>query len=790
MAFTVSARTILELGKELISSDDVALYELIKNSVDAGSTKITLKAQVVLPLKAYQAALKALDDGEATEVNFRRVANALLDGATSEVRAGFLDGLRGLFADRSGYRAALVAAYKSSNWIEVTDTGHGMTLEQLSSVYLRLGTRSRRSLNLGGATYLGDKGVGRLSAMRLGERLEILTSQAGESHWHRLDIDWGLFSHENDMDLEKVPLDPIEGDPKTERAAQGTTVRILDLATDWGPDRFHEMVSGRIARLIDPFTPGRANQLLEVRFNGGRILIPSVPQSLLASSHAVCHVSFRFDEDGTPVLEGTIDYSLRNAKRTVLQRGAEIYSIAQNAVKRRGKKGAAAVQVIPISAQALKDLGPFSCDIYWFNRRVVEAVSGLTDTSRRTKDAIAQWAGGPMLYRHDFRVLPYGDPDDDWLELDKNAFGSAGFKLNRQQVIGQIKVNSGHTSLSEQTNREGLIESEAADALKTILKWLLHVEMRGLINEADKADALLRRSAEEDALEFRETQEAVEAALAALKARIPKEDKPYLDTLEREVTALAGQCAALLSRLDSAVSESREEREKFVHLAGIGLITEFIFHELDRAVSHTMRVLTEAQKGQREAALEALQEQLKTLQKRVSAFDDLTGEKRNTKTSFDIEEVVSTVLESHANEFERHGVTIDFQAGSHPLRIRASRGMVIQILENLVSNSMYWLKQQSVFEPGFKPRIVIAIDPDLRALTVEDNGGGVSPDRAERIFQPFITSRPQGQGRGLGLYISRELADHHGWRLHMDPTQGRIRPKRLNMFVLDMGVDQ
>jgi signal transduction histidine kinase len=789
MAFTVSARTILELGKELISSDDVALYELIKNSVDAKSPTITLKAQVVLPFRAYRMALKTLDDGEPADANFRRVANSILDGAPPEARSQFLDQLRGTVSDPSKYHDALVAAYKAFNWIEVIDTGHGMTLEQLSSVYLRLGTRSRRSSNVAGASYLGDKGVGRLSAMRLGERLQVRTTQAGEANWHTLDIDWGLFSHESDTDLEKVPIDPAEGEAKPDHSVQGTTVRVRDLATDWGPERFNDMVSGRIARLIDPFTPGRANQLLEIRFNGARVLVPSIPKSLLASAHAHCHVEFKFDEEGAPVLEGTIDYALRNAKRAVFQRGAEINSIAQNAIKRRGKKGAAATQVIPINQQALRDLGPFSCDIYWFNRSLVEAVGGLTETSTRTKDAIRQWAGGPMLYRHDFRVLPYGDPDDDWLELDRNAFGSSGFKLNRQQVIGQVKVTAGHTALSEQTNREGLIQSEPADALKTILGWLLHVEMRGLINDADKAETLLRRSAEDDAMEFRETQEAVEAALAALKARIPKEDKPYLDSLEREVTALAGQCAALLSRLDSAVSESREEREKFVHLAGIGLITEFIFHELDRAVVHTMRVLTEAQKGQREAALEALHEQLKTLQKRVSAFDELTGEKRNTKTNFDLDDVVSTVLESHANEFERHGVRVSLQAGSHPLRIRASRGMVIQILENLISNSMYWLKQQVTFEPGFKPQITITIDPDVRALTVEDNGGGVSPDRAERIFQPFVTSRPQGQGRGLGLYISRELADYHGWRLQMDPTVGRIRPKRLNMFVLDMGVD-
>src|SRR5690606_36096169 len=130
-------------------------------------------------------------------------------------------------------------------------------------------------------------------------------------------------------------------------------------------------------------------------------------------------VKFEFDKDGTPVLQGLIDYRLRNAQRPVSQRGAEIYSIAQQWVKRRGKKGHAAQQAVPIDPQALRDLGPFSCDIYWYNRRVVEAVAGLSDNRVETQRQIALWSGGPMLYRHDFRVLPYGDPDDDWLELDR-----------------------------------------------------------------------------------------------------------------------------------------------------------------------------------------------------------------------------------------------------------------------------------------------------------------------------------------------------------------------------------
>lgn len=73
-----------------------------------------------------------------------------------------------------------------------------------------------------------------------------------------------------------------------------------------------------------------------------------------------------------------------------------------------------------------------------------------------------------MLYRYGFRVLPFGDPDDDWLALDKRVFGSSGFKLNRQQVFGRVRIETPHRFLSEQTNREGLVQSDVSDALKRL----------------------------------------------------------------------------------------------------------------------------------------------------------------------------------------------------------------------------------------------------------------------------------------------------------------------------------
>jgi signal transduction histidine kinase len=468
-------------------------------------------------------------------------------------------------------------------------------------------------------------------------------------------------------------------------------------------------------------------------------------------------------------------------------RGAEVLSVAKHAIKRRGKKGHAANAFVPIRLKALQDLGRFSFEIYWFNRRIVEAVGELSETPTQTRAEIARWAGGPMLYRRDFRILPYGEPNNDWLALDQNAWGESGFKLNRQQVLGRVKVESKHTALGEQTNREGLVQSDAADALRTLLFWLVHTEMRGLINEADKLEKINRRVAEDAALEFRRTQLVVQEAVTDLKGALDDSQKRLAENLLTGVDLLADQCASMVKRVDKAVSEAVSEREKFVHLAGIGLMTEFIFHELNRAVEHTLGLVTTARRSQREAALHSLEAQLQTLQKRISAFDELAGERRQSKTSFDLKAAVQLVLDNHFNEFERHGIIVEFEAPTGPYPVKAVRGMVIQILENLVVNATYWLKEQARYESDFEPRIWVRLDPADKAITVEDNGPGVAVDRAEHIFQPFISSKPPDQGRGLGLFISRDMADHHDWKLYLDPETGRQRPDRSNMFVLDMG---
>jgi hypothetical protein len=407
VGFKFAARTLLELGKELISSDEVALYELIKNGIDAGSPRIAIEAEIVLTHTAYVTAMDALNEGVPSNVVLTNITEQLVIGTTPEQRAKFLKPLRATVSRPERFKRALQLTYHRNNWIEVRDDGEGMTLATLNDVYLTVGTRSRREKNMQGATYLGDKGVGRLSAMRLGDRLKVTTSAASDSHVNVLKINWSLFTHETDVPADAIKVAPYQGKRKQEKGTHGTTIRISQLSSDWDSVRFSDILHGKIARMVDPFEPGRANKLLRVTHNGSRLIVPSIPKKLLDAAHATLRASLRF-EDEEPIIEGEVNYRLRNRKRPIAQRGAEVYSIAQNVSKRRTKKGDAAFRNTPIRPNALRDLGAFDVHVYWYNRAVVDAVAGLTETKQQTRDRVREWAGGLCCFGTTSESFPMG----------------------------------------------------------------------------------------------------------------------------------------------------------------------------------------------------------------------------------------------------------------------------------------------------------------------------------------------------------------------------------------------
>ncbi len=82
--------------------------------------------------------------------------------------------------------------------------------------------------------------------------------------------------------------------------------------------------------------------------------------------------------------------------------------------------------------------------------------------------------------------------------------------------------------------------------------------------------------------------------------------------------------------------------------------------------------------------------------------------------------------------------------------------LIGRVLDNLLNNAIRHAP------PGGSVTLAGERGLGLLTLTVEDSGPGVPPEMQDRLFEPFVTGRPDGTG--LGLAIARELADAHGWR--------------------------
>jgi signal transduction histidine kinase len=102
-----------------------------------------------------------------------------------------------------------------------------------------------------------------------------------------------------------------------------------------------------------------------------------------------------------------------------------------------------------------------------------------------------------------------------------------------------------------------------------------------------------------------------------------------------------------------------------------------------------------------------------------------------------------------------------------------------RVLLNLISNAFYAVrqkKQQS--ESDFQPTVTVTTAQNNGAIEirVKDNGNGIPDSIKEKIFQPFFTTKPAGQGTGLGLSLSYDIVKAHGGELRVETKHIEASP--------------
>lgn len=784
--FKVCARTVLELGAELISSDVIAFYELIKNAFDAASPngaeirfEISFRRNDYLKLRS-----RALSYDTSNIERLKQDLFDVLDPSASQDSLGRYREEIDNVDDAEEFVGALDSLYALENRIIVADQGTGMSRNELVNNYLVIGTASRKrsidvALSQGGngknrTPFLGEKGIGRLSAMRLGDRLTVETAKENESRINLLDIDWALF---NDLDamLDEIDIVPERGNKKPDPSWSGTRLIIRSLSADWTFDRVKDHLGAHdFARLTDPFADAKKRPRIAVYWNGTRIPVAHMDRNLLQNAHASVKGKFILDESG-PVLECNFEaldlgfehpYEAEKRQFTVADLEGAIVGTSEE---------------IPLSA--LNDLGPFEFEVYWFNRQRLGRIDSIGD--QKAVRALQKRWSGILLFRDGFRVLPYGEDYDDWLALDRKALASTGYLLNKTQFVGRVSVSRlDNPELIDQTNREGLRVCPEQQAFVSVLQFAIQSQFRDFLRDVQRRHKNQPLDMTEAKTDVKNLETRAKTALRQIKRAAPHA-RETIDDLEHTFLEIK----EFFDKAQRRIEEIESENQQMVHMAGVGLLVEVVAHELARSTENAL-VALEALRGkdvpeQVSGLLSSLRSEMRSVSKRVRVLDPLSVSGRQRKEVFDLKALIEDVLSGHELQFERHNIRPKLILPDRPVRVRAVKGMIIQIIENLLSNSLYWLELRKRNEPNFQPRITISLENDPLVITYEDNGRGIAMENRENVFRAFFSLKEKSKRRGLGLFIARECAEYNNGTLTLDRHTNR-ETGRLHRFVLEL----
>ncbi|WP_404941064.1 ATP-binding protein [Pseudomonas danubii] len=771
MAINFKARVLLELGAELISSDAVAIYELVKNALDAGSKSVEIDIDIALQYSAYSQLEESLllysgsesagDKFDCHKFNLL-VESCIENDATEATKLRFRSSY-GSPASADDALERLRFAFCQGSTIVIRDHGSGMSVATLNSCYLTVGAPGRlleknaildkidRAKFKGNEKLpLGEKGIGRLSAMRLGHLIKVKSKMSEEEVWNWLELDWRPAFLNLSLDASELNFEPYkECCEDKDVSVQGTSIYISDLQGDWSSEKVDRIISNDLAKLADPFKSVAANKFIHLRFQGAQRSIPHLDQEPLSVADAVCRAKFEYDKEGHPNLVVHVDYRRYARERTDHISGDHLRATVREEATTKKKK----IQLVDaeVVARALKDLGPWEMEFHWFNRgKIMREQNDLWN--RLVRPFLKQWGGGFLVYRDGYRVYPYGERSDDWLDLDRNALAASAYKLNRAQMVGYLRISSlANPKLYDQTNREGFRDSYDKEALIRLLRYVILCVCRPFLElverESNPPVEEVVAAVEEKITDSK--QKAI-ASLKQIQGRVPQETK----SLEVVMHHLE-EVSEAWERAKVRISSFEEELDQFMHLAGVGLMIEFIAHELTRVTQDTLRSVSSGK-----VPLEVVEAQLKTLEKRVRILDELSVPGRQRKADHDIYAIAEMLVEFHSAKCKRHGIEVVLRSSSRSrLSRRVEKGQILQVLDNLFSNSFYWLVNR--FDQSEPAKIIIEVDGAAQRVYFSDNGPGISEERIESVFDQFVTTKPPREGRGLGLYIARRLAEEN-----------------------------
>ena len=733
------ARLLTMLGDQLIKNERIALVELIKNAYDA--------------------------DAGSVEVRFENFDEDM--------------------------------SVKDCSSIVIKDDGCGMTPEKIKDSwmnpadpkkYIEKGKGKRKTPEKK-RVIQGEKGIGRFSVLKLGKSITITTRSEGSEFESVLKYDFTEFDDEftskND-EQKKIFLDEIEIDysevtpPKLITGSRGTVIEIRELKGPWDRNVIGKLcrdVSGLtdpVSRIID--REATDNFRISIFRNGEPEAVEdenAEDLKRLVEDKAVLKIQGEFNSEQNAFIfreaknGKTEQVSLEDSKikglwiwrmefedkgDRYIQRTLPNLPIKQKEVRTRRNRRESG--------------GGYQCGSFKFHFYIFDFSRGISEKyelKQSEKDTLKDYR--IYLYRDKVRVYPYGDPDDDWLNIDvRRGTARAGDFFSNDQIVGWVDISQEENpALRDKTNREGLIEkgnavSDFKFLIPTFLSYIKQYHYSRYKQKGkDRNTVDLARS------------EIVSKHLSDLKGDLEKKgDRPSVSKVKRIEKDYKKEKSYLVQR-----AEITED------LAGVGLSVEMTSHDIMLMIARANDIAKQLSRLSKNSADNEIRQRSDMLVGILSQVADsmrdvqsLFKSAKRRKKALRIEPVLDKIFQIYKSLLEKKDIRYQkvVSPGS-PLVADTNDGVVMQVLINLFDNASYWFDTVDRTEK----EILVTLNGSQGELVFSDNGPGIDEQDLPYVFQPFYSGKGQ-EGRGLGLYIARQLLQRHDYTISVAEHYDRKLP--------------
>lgn len=715
------ARLLSMLGEQLIKNEQIAVIELIKNSYDAES--------------------------EWVKVSFEGFGTNLQITPDSQ--------------------------------IIIEDNGTGMTKEIIKKSWMNPATPNkysetgevRKSVS-GKRVIQGEKGIGRFAVLKLGRMIKMTTRPQNDNHEYSVVFDMTGFDDDflrrkddeiinkkidDSIFLDQLNFELTETQPtiftnrdvvvdgikfEGARNTHGTRIEISDLKGKWSTKKVNDVIDSfvRFSSLFDDIIEEKeeTSKMEEMRIgffvNSTQIIQETDPKTQLhnlINQKTVIKVTGGYYNSK----EKSISFQINTMPRHILLSSSEISGLRVFKDWFNGKD----------TQHEIADFGNFSFDffVFDFNAKGTSRYA----LSQPQKDLIKKHR--IYLLRDGIRVLPYGDPDDDWLQIDVGRGTiSAGSFFSNDQVVGRINITkAGNPHLKDKTNREGLIEDGYYTAdfvciIKTILSYLRLEDYKNYLRDEKTKKDIVKIQ-----------QETVENIYSSLESRY-QGDYESLHLLSSLKTSYETEQKYLQSRMERAE-----------HLAAVGLSVETSNHDIMMMalrcldIIHSLRSITSTLFYDINTVNNRLDESIDLLELIISQMRDMQGlfvSSRQRPKWQPIRPLLEKILKIYRNLLNNNNITVNVNEIGNEIVAYCMDADIMQLFINLLDNAIYWLNVNN------KPnkQVEILLDGVQSRMIFSDNGCGIREENKEFIFEPFFSTKGE-DGRGLGLYISKRLLERN-----------------------------